>query len=463
VGPSGEWVEAIRGVSRSGDDEGRRRHVTSLSVKRTAAVIAVAAGLALTLATGPAVSLATAPAAAPAREAPPADAWLRRRPLNIAHAGGDLEAPHETMSAYVTAVRAGADVLEMDVRLSADDQLVVVHDATVDRTTGATGPVRDRTAAELQQLDNAYWFVPGCWSCHDRPESEYVYREIRTGVKPPPRGFTPADFTIPTLRQVFDRFPDRLLDIEIKDGPDGMRAAEKLAALLHETGRGDRVAVASFDDAILEHFKALAPEVATSPGLARMTGWFFDRTPMPEHRVLQVPPVYTGLTVVTPEFVADAHRLGLAVHVWFNGDDDDVPAVWDALLDMGVDGLITGKPKLLQQTLDRREQVFRVAPAVTGPLGTGFLQARLPVHCPALAADRCRAVVLVVSPIGPRGSTVPLALGLADLAPGTGGVARLLAPTPPGMWRRAERAGITAVFRPGNADTAPATVPVSLR
>lgn len=426
-------------------------------MKRTATILTVITGLVLVLGAGPA-----APTASPPREAPPADAWLRRRPLNIAHAGGDLEAPHETMFAYVTAVRAGADVLEMDVRLSADGQLMVVHDATVDRTTNATGPVRDLTAAALQELDNAYWFVPGCWSCHDRPVSEYRYRGVRTGAQAPPPGFTPDDFAIPTLRQVLERFPDRLLDIEIKDGPDGMAAAEELAALLDETGRGDRVTVASFDDSILDHFKALAPSVATSPGLGRMTEWFFDRGPMPEHAVLQVPPVYAGLTVVTPEFVADAHRFGLAVHVWFNGNDDDVPAEWEALLDMGVDGLITGKPKLLQETLDRRGQSFRTALSVTGPLRTGFLRATLPARCPALAADRCRAIVFLGSPVGPRGTPMVLAVGWVDLAPGTSGTAGLIAPVPPGRWARAERAGITAYFWPANGDTAGGAAPVRL-
>lgn len=428
-------------------------------MKRAAAIVTVLTGLVLALGASPVASVA----ASPPSEAPPADAWLQRRPLNIAHAGGDLEAPHETMFAYVSAVQAGADMLEMDVRLSADGQLMVVHDDTLDRTTNATGALRDLTTAQLQQLDNAYWFVPGCWSCHDRPASEYRYRGVRTGAKAPPPGFTPDDFAIPTLQQIFDRFPDRLLDIEIKDGPDGMAAAEKLAAVLQQTGRGDRVTVASFDDAILDHFKAFAPDVATSPGLGRMTQWFFDRVPMPEHKVLQVPPVYSGITVVTPDFVADAHRLGLAVHVWFNGNDDDVPSEWNALLDMGVDGLITGKPKLLQQTLDQRGDIFRSAFAVTGALRPGFLQASLPLQCPALAADRCRAIVLVVAPVGWRGSPVPLALGRVDLAPGTSGSARLVAPVPPGLWQPAERAGITALFWPDNPDTAGGGVPIHLR
>ena len=200
--------------------------------------------------------------------------WLARRPLNIAHAGGDLESPHETMYAYRQAVAAGADMLEMDLRLSRDRQLVVVHDDTLDRTTNATGAVRDRTVAELQALDNANWFVPNCWSCHDRPAAEYSLRGVRTGARPAPAGYSAADFTIPTFQQVVDAFPDRLLDVEIKDGPDGFATAEALAAVLNASPHGARVVVVSFDDAILEHFRALAPTIATSPGLSATTAVF---------------------------------------------------------------------------------------------------------------------------------------------------------------------------------------------
>ena len=210
------------------------------------------------------------PAAALADPAP----WLARRVLNIAHAGGDLEAPHETIYAYEEAVDAGADVLEMDLRLSKDRQLMVVHDDTVDRTTGATGPVNSYTASELGAMDNAYWFVPNCWSCHDRPASEYTLRGVRTGARPAPAGHTSDDFGIPTLRQVLDRFPNRLLDVEIKDGPDGLAAAEQLAAALVGSPQANRVVVVSFDDAILERFRALAPDIATSPGLGTTTDWF---------------------------------------------------------------------------------------------------------------------------------------------------------------------------------------------
>jgi glycerophosphoryl diester phosphodiesterase len=138
------------------------------------------------------------------------------RPLVIAHAGGDFEAPHSTMYAFTEAALAGTDVLEMDVMLTADDVLVVHHDDTVDRTTETTGAVRDLTYAELAALDNAHWFVPGTWSDQSLPADAYELRGIRTGERPPPPGYGPDDFRIETFRAVAEAFPDHVLDVELK-------------------------------------------------------------------------------------------------------------------------------------------------------------------------------------------------------------------------------------------------------
>ncbi len=403
---------------------------------------------------GAALALCGATLAGGAGATVDAGPWLARRPLSIAHAGGDLESPHETLYAYKQAIAAGADVLELDLRLSKDAQLMVVHDDTVDRTTNATGTVRDLTAAQLQALDNAHWFVPGCWSCHDRPPAEYTLRGIRTGARPAPSGYTPGDFTIPTFRQVLDVFPDRLLDVEIKDGPDGMAAAEALAAILDGTPRGQRVTVVSFDDDILAHFHALAPDVAISPGLGATTDWFLSTRPeLPGHVSLQVPPVYSGIDVVSQQFVDDAHRARLAVWVWFNGNDDDVASEWNRLLDLGVDGLITGKPRQLQQVLDARDQHFRT------PLGFGTAvhrvgaRARIRVSCPALAADRCRALLAVRS-----GGRI-VAGAVVDLAPGATR-SPWLAPDHL-KWNHLARAGLSLQYW-GSDDVGSGTAPLHL-
>jgi glycerophosphoryl diester phosphodiesterase len=328
---------------------------------------------------------------------PEASPWSQRRVLNVAHAGGDLEAPHSTLFAMKTGVDAGVDVLEMDLRLSADGVLMVQHDSTVNRTTGASGVVNSFTADELQAMDNAYWFTPNCWSCHGLPDDEYGYRGIRTGDRPPPAGFAPTDFSIPMLSDVASAFPHRLLDVEIKDGPDGFAAAEALAEFIASDPRSDRYLVASFDDEIMAHFKSLAPGVATSPGLGETTEWFATRGPLPDHQVLQVPPSFSGIEVVTQEFVDDAHDAELAVWVWFNGNDDDSPGVWQHLIDIGVDALLTGKPAAAQTVIDANDAGFSVAPLVDVAVPVRGTRATIDVGCPALHVGVCSSRVVIVA------------------------------------------------------------------
>ena len=112
------------------------------------------------------------------------------RPVVIVHAGGDFDYPHSTMYAYTESALGGADVLEMDVMLSADGVLMVQHDNTVDRLTNDTGLVSSYTAAELQAMDNAYWFSGGVWSDKSLPEDAYTFRGVRTGDRPAPEGYT---------------------------------------------------------------------------------------------------------------------------------------------------------------------------------------------------------------------------------------------------------------------------------
>jgi glycerophosphoryl diester phosphodiesterase len=167
--------------------------------------------------------------------------WLERRVLNYAHQGGAREAPSSTLFALRQAVGAGAHALELDVHATADRHLVVCHDATVDRTTEATGAIAAMTLAEVQSLDNAYWWVPGEVVAPGRPASDY-----------PLRGRAPADaeLRIAALREVLAAFPDVYLNLDIKQtAPEVEPYEAPLAALLREFGRSDDVIVASFNDA----------------------------------------------------------------------------------------------------------------------------------------------------------------------------------------------------------------------
>ncbi len=277
------------------------------------------------------------------------------RPLVIAHAGGNQDYPHSTLYAYTQSAAAGADILELDVMLTADGALIVQHDDTVDRTTEATGPVGELTLAEIQALDNAHWFVPGLWGDQTRPDSEYVFRGVRTGAVEPPEGFEADDFRVATFREVAERFPHHVLDVEIKlqRGPDGeedpatgIAAAEVLAAEIADLGREDSVIVACFNDDVLAALGDLAPSVATTPGEAALLGWFAAGQALdPSISVVQVPFTYQGIPVVTADTVARVHDEGRKVWVWLSGTDVvETREFYAELFELGVDGVIAGRP-----------------------------------------------------------------------------------------------------------------------
>lgn len=268
--------------------------------------------------------------------------------MAIAHAGGERDYPKETLFAFGEAVRVGVDVLELDVHLSADGEIVVMHDDTVDGTTGSTGEVADLTADELAELDAAYWFVEGCGTCHDQPDDAYVYRGVRDGDQAAPDGYEAADFGVTTLATVATRFPDVVLDVEIKpEGDAGVATAEALATELEDLGRTKSALVVSFEQPVIEAFRQAAPDVAVSPGVDGTTAWFLQQADLDGYAVLQVPPTYEGVAVVTPETIARAHADGLDVWVWMNEASQETPDFYAQLIAMGVDGIIADHPQAL--------------------------------------------------------------------------------------------------------------------
>jgi glycerophosphoryl diester phosphodiesterase len=285
--------------------------------------------------------------------------WLERRVWNIAHQGGENEAPSDTLYAFKTALTKGVDMIELDVHATKDGEIVVLHDTTVDRTTNGTGRVDELTLAQIKALDAAHWFVPVKGTTHSAEESEYIFRGVATGAVPPPAGFEPNDFTIPTLREVLETFPDFPTNVEIKNTlPDTAPYEKILADLLREFGRSDDVIVVSFLDHAIELFKLWAPEIHTATATVE-TAIFHTSArgalpglPNPRYVALQVPVIFDAIPglpveVVNADFVANAHANGLAVHVW---TINDVPTMC-ALLDMDVDGIMTDFPTVLEQVL----------------------------------------------------------------------------------------------------------------
>jgi glycerophosphoryl diester phosphodiesterase len=277
--------------------------------------------------------------------------WLERRVLNYAHQGGAREGPSSTLHAMRRAVAVGAHALELDVHATADRQLVVCHDSTVDRTTDGSGRISDLRLEEVQQLDNAYWWLPGAVAHHGAADDAY-----------PLRGRAPQDpdLRIPTLREVLVAFSDTFLNLDVKETAPHVQPYEGLVIdLLRELSRLDDVIIASFHDAALEAVSALAPDMATAAGRKATEEFYFafrngETPPSLPSRALQVPPRHEDIAVVDEQFVEAAHRAGLAVHVWTIDEEEEM----ERLLDLGVDGIMTDRPQVLAGVLRSRGVAF---------------------------------------------------------------------------------------------------------
>jgi len=256
------------------------------------------------------------------------------------------------MFAIRHAVKTGATAIELDVHATSDGELVVCHDATVDRTTDGRGRIADLTLAEVKALDSAYWFIPGADVTPGRPAGDYPYRG---------RAATDPDFRIATLVEILEAFPGVLLNLDIKEtAPAVAPYEETLARLLARYGRTGDVIVASFLDPATEAFSAVAPGVATSAGtLATAEFWkaVHEGTDLPKIRAaaFQVPERRGDLVVVDEQFVEAAHHQGIAVHVWTINDVESM----ERLVDLGVDGIISDVPTTLVEVLARRGVAWR--------------------------------------------------------------------------------------------------------
>lgn len=250
--------------------------------------------------------------------------YLGDPPLALAHRGGSglpgNEGLENSSRAFRNAVALGYRYLETDVHATSDGHLVAFHDDVLDRATDGTGAIARLTLAQV--------------------------RAARIGGREP----------VPTLAELFSQFPTARFNIDIK----APGATEPLWRLIDTYGAHDRVCVGSFSNRRLWRFRRLAAgSVATSAGrlgtaALRFLPWSLTRFIHTPAMVFQVPRVAgrppLRVTVVTRGFVDRAHRLGKHVHVWTIDDPDTMRA----LLDLGVDGIVTDRPDLLRDLLRQR-------------------------------------------------------------------------------------------------------------
>ena len=254
------------------------------------------------------------------------------RPLVIAHRGGAGQWPENTLHAFRNAIESGADALEFDVHATSDGKLVVIHDATVDRTTDGSGRVDGMTWAALQELDAGYHWTPD-------GGASFPYRGM--GLK------------VPTLAEVLSTLPDARMIIELKAVSDAAR--ERFSNAIGASPNPERKVIASFQGESVKYIRDNNPGIATSSTAGEVLLFWVLNTArlgfafVPEGETMQVPPSFRDLTMVNARFVSGAHRHNVDVYVWTINEEADMKR----LIDHGVDGIITDYPDRLLRLLGR--------------------------------------------------------------------------------------------------------------
>ncbi|MEU7636387.1 MULTISPECIES: glycerophosphodiester phosphodiesterase family protein [unclassified Streptomyces] len=279
----------------------------------------------------------------------------------VAHRGASEDAPEHTLAAYRKAIEDGADALECDVRLTADGHLVCVHDRRINRTSNGRGAVSALELADLAALDF------GSWKDTLEGTGGLLEDVQRTGGRPVTADEEPdwqqenAERTsVLTLERLLELVADadRRVELAIETkhptrwaGQVEERLVELLARFGHtKPATRDRtppVRVMSFSARSLHRVRAAAPEI---PGVYLMQ--FLT----PRHRDGRLPPgvgiAGPGVRILRahPEYVAKAHRAGHQVHVWTVNDPADV----ELCRELGVDAIITNRPKQVRMQLGLR-------------------------------------------------------------------------------------------------------------
>ena len=258
------------------------------------------------------------------------DYFSSPRPRLYGHRGAAGLAPENTLASFRRALADGADYLELDVHATRDGVVVVIHDATLERTTDGTGEVRALGFDELRRRDAGYRFeVAG----------EHPFRG--------------CDVRVPALEELLDELPGVPLNIEIKQADPPIESS--VVELLERRGTLTRVVLAAEDHAITMRIRARAPHAATSASYEE-TREFFERcfsanlegfsSPA---RALQIPARFESFDLVTEETLAAAHHRGLEMHVWTINDETEM----ERLLRLGADGVMSDFPERLVAVASR--------------------------------------------------------------------------------------------------------------
>ena len=239
------------------------------------------------------------------------------RPV-IAHRGASAFAPENTLVGFERAAAFGAEAFELDVHVTADDQPVVIHDPTLDRTTDRRGVVRLMPYAAFRDADAGARFTT------DRGAT-FPFHGL--GVR------------VPLLAEVLGMFPETPVIVEIK----AVAAAHAVKRVITESGAISRCVVASFDERALAPFDAppWIRSASRAETLSLLSRAFVGRAARPSrYRALTIPTRFNGIPIPMRMMAAAARRVGCPTHVWVIDNPEVAMSLWE----QGVAGVITNRP-----------------------------------------------------------------------------------------------------------------------
>lgn len=255
------------------------------------------------------------------------------RPIVIGHRGAAGDRPENTLLSFETALEQGAQILESDIHLSRDGVPILLHDPSLERTTDGRGDASEASWSELCALDAGIHF------------------ETEDGKRP----FCGQGVRIPSLEEAFGQFPEARFNLEIKcAGAAGIRAT---LDLVERFGRADRTLLAAGEDPIMKDLRSALVTHPARPAIGASlheivaaVSSAINGSEMPEGvMALQIPATFGDQPLATREFVDHAHANGVQIHVWTINDLAEI----EALLDLGVDGIVTDYPGRMADWLKR--------------------------------------------------------------------------------------------------------------
>ena len=246
--------------------------------------------------------------------------------LLYAHRGSTVLAPENTLPAFELALAYGADVLEIDVRLSRDGEVIVIHDDRVDRTCNAQGRVRDMNLTALKKLNAAHHYIDLDGLSHRQSGTPLI-----------------------TLSEMFEYLPETTINIDIKD--NAQEAAVAVANVIRKADRISTVNVGSFHSQALAHFRDSLPEVSTAASQSEVAQLYFKRGlyRQTDFQFLQIPLRYMGIPLATRSFIQHATQRGIKTVYWTINDQTTM----QQLVDRCVTGFVTDRIDIAGALLGR--------------------------------------------------------------------------------------------------------------